>query len=29
MKTRDLKSVKCIKDEDQWLLVKEEEIKER
>ena len=29
MKTRDLKCVKCIKDEDQWVLVKEEEIKER
>jgi hypothetical protein len=29
MKTRDLNGVKCIKDEDQRVLVKEEQIKER
>ena len=29
MKTRDLNIVKCIKDEDQRVLVKEVQIKER
>jgi hypothetical protein len=29
MKIRELKCVKCIENEDQWVLVKEEEIKEK
>jgi uncharacterized protein (DUF608 family) len=29
MKTRDLNCVKCIKNEDKLMLVKEEEVKER